>query len=292
MRSARKWQRLLTTFPAMMVSTLTLVVLALGSLPERYVVLVAFAFGVWFFTLLLFIGSESQAAELTAKSNSVSAANVNLFDRYFVRLSAGLDQSIRHYLHTEAHTREQLASMAAAVSRAEYLARQTALLAVNATLSASQCGEVGRGFENVSADLASISQRAQSDLQRLADQIVQVQADLASRPDLTLPDQAQTNPGWQPADLDRLDRLHQHLNAIRKGLASLFEAYQPTVQTDVRGLQLGEAVQVLVSELSSMLAQLGFDLQQMLLNLNLWLLTDQTFSSQNLEKSAGLATLD
>lgn len=155
------------------------------------------------------------------------------------------------------------------LAKAADLAKSTGLLAANAMLAAARCGEVGRGFVTVSRDLSGISERSETDLQKLSNlvtrlharmQIVPAQNQAVAR--LWIDAQALQAPvGWTPQALQDLD---EYLIFASHTVQEMQDRYQDDTRLDVRWLQLGDAVKRVLSELGDNLFNLRQAIEKVL----------------------------
>lgn len=180
----------------------------------------------------------------------------------FQRYAWSLDQQRLHVLAVFARMSQHLV-------KAADLSKSTGLLAANAMLAAARCGEVGRGFVTVSRDLSGISERSETDLQKLSNLVTRLHARLqlvaASDQSLILQWlEAQTfrEPmPWSPQGLMDLD---EYLLFASQTVQEMQDRYQEDTRLDVRWLQLGDAVKRVLGDLGDNLFNLRQSIDKVL----------------------------
>ncbi|MDX1695226.1 MAG: hypothetical protein R3208_15780 [Ketobacteraceae bacterium] len=269
------------------------------NLPRDILVYVALTYFVW-----LVAAWWAHELPYRSQANTVKSADyddkeksalgsMSEVEKYFVRLLHCLDQaaeSLRYSLH---YTRETTENMHVGVVRAHELAKNTGLLATNAMISASSCGEVGRGFVSVSKDLVKISERSEQDLVQLESLLKGVVSLLKSTGFLT-PD-----PGFQwldaqlagrstSATLAELETLLIRLHGYQEILSEISDHYATTSQLDVRWLQLGEAIKRVINELNRALDGLTESAESFAKEMRILQISDKLSETQLLEIKEGL----
>ncbi|MCG8311685.1 MAG: hypothetical protein MI976_00580, partial [Pseudomonadales bacterium] len=190
-------------------------------------------------------------------------------------------------------SRETTQRMHDGVTKAHELAKNTGLLAANAMMSASACGEVGRGFVSVSKDLVKISERSENDLVRLDHLLASVSKMLKSVGDVYL------NPGnrWLEkqlageetgTELVDIEELLIRLHGYQETLREISDNYENSSQLDVRWLQLGEAIKRVINELSVSLQALTESSEKFAKEMRILKISDKLCETQLLEIKEGL----
>lgn len=269
------------------------------NLSRDIVIYVALTYFVWIVSTwwALQVPRRSQAntvksADYDNQQKSV-LGSLSEVEKYFVRLLRSLDLSADALHFTLETARHTVANMHAGVVRAHELAKNTGLLASNAMISASSCGEVGRGFVSVSRDLVKISERSEKDLIRLESLLDGIVALLGSvqfvgaEPGFcwleaqlagTAPDEA----------LPQLEALLVRLQGCQEVLLEISAHYDTTSQLDVRWLQLGEAIKRVINELNRALDALSESAENFAKEMRILQISDKLCETQLLEIKEGL----
>ncbi len=204
------------------------------------------------------------------KQISGRSVNSSDFDRYYqvlevetyyVRLLRATDNAAFKLDRSLQSANQTITRMHEGIRKAHELAKNTGLLAANAMMSASGCGEVGRGFVSVSNDLLNISQRVENEMTQL-DQLLTLIAKT-----LVFPELSHRNPSqrWLQkqlageqtvSELANIEELLIHLHGFQKTLMSIGDNYEHTSELDVRWLQLGGAIKRVINELNDFLQML------------------------------------
>lgn len=191
--------------------------------------------------------------QIIAPNSPVMLYYVNLLSD-FQRHCWSLDQQRQHALAIFARMSQHL-------GKAADLSKSTGILAANAMLAAARCGEVGRGFVTVSRDLSGISERSETDLQKLSNLVTRLHARIQLTPAIDQPlasqwiiAQVANSPmAWSPQPLQDLD---EYLVFASHTVQEMQQRYQDDVRLDVRWLQLGDAVKRVLAELGDNLFNL------------------------------------
>lgn len=206
--------------------------------------------------------SEESLHPLIAAPNSpVTLYYVNLLGD-FQRHCWSLDQQRLHALAIFARMSQHL-------GKAADLSKSTGLLAANAMLAAARCGEVGRGFVTVSRDLSGVSERSESDLQKLSNLVTRLHARIQLTPAIEQrvanqwieAQSSQAIMAWSPQALQDLD---EYLVFASHTVMEMQERYRDDVRLDVRWLQLGDAVKRVLTELGDNLFNLRQAIEKVL----------------------------
>jgi hypothetical protein len=187
----------------------------------------------------------------------------------------------------ERHTVQRLQLLLGQLGKAASLARQTGQLAVNASLSAARCGEAGKGFATVSAELLVLNQQAEKDLLGLVVMLERVQRRLLTERGCG---ESGRTPQW-PNGANLIAQgmtLRETLLAAEGELELLEQRYRIESSLDVRAMQLGEAVLRLAADVRKLFDDLLAALQSLLTHLNLVALGDAPQLQQILENSIRL----
>lgn len=190
---------------------------------------------------------------VSAPTTPVMLYYINLLSD-FQRHCWSLDQQRQHALAVFQRMSQHL-------GKAADLSKSTGLLAANAMLAAARCGEVGRGFVTVSRDLSGISERSETDLQKLSNLVTRLHARIQIAPSVDQPvarlwieaQACQAPMPWSPQALLDLD---EYLVFASHTVQEMQERYHEDSRLDVRWLQLGDAVKRVLAELGDNLFNL------------------------------------
>lgn len=196
---------------------------------------------------------DSLPLQIIAPNSPVMLYYVNLLSD-FQRHCWSLDQQRQHALAIFARMSQHL-------GKAADLSKSTGILAANAMLAAARCGEVGRGFVTVSRDLSGISERSETDLQKLSNLVTRLHARIQLAPVVEqrlaqqwIAAQVDNAPmSWSPQALQDLD---EYLVFASHTVQEMHQRYQDDIRLDVRWLQLGDAVKRVLTELGDNLFNL------------------------------------
>ncbi len=271
------------------VSALVLFALYEQGLSERYLGLVTLSYLAWLVSLYS-LRRRRQPSGLAADSGPTDEAEENSLDPvvpYYVNLLSSLAQGYQVYQVEHQQARERIDRVILHLGRAQDLARNTGLLAVNAMTTASRCGEVGRGFASVSKDLINISERSDKDLSRLLAVAQGVGSILGShKPEsLSRESWADVNPLLtnEKINSEPFGHLKEVLQGFENNIQQISKRYAQTSEMDVRWLQLGEAIRRVVSEMSEVVAQMLAAVDRLLADLCLIDLAEPLSEPQLLE---------
>lgn len=269
------------------------------NLPRDILVYVALTYFVWLVAAWWAHDMPHKTQQNTVKTadydgkEKVALGKMSEVEKYFVRLLLGMDQAADNFLYTLENARQTITNMHAGVIRAHELAKNTGLLATNAMISASSCGEVGRGFVSVSKDLVKISERSEQDLVQLEallnsiiKQLCQVDI-VAEVPSLDWLD-AQLAGQHHYQELTEVEELQVKLHHYQQTLMDISEHYDTSSQLDVRWLQLGEAIKRVVNELSQSLRTLAESSENFAKEMRILQISDKLCETQLLEIKEGL----
>ena len=282
---------------ALVMSCLTLMALYFQQLETRFLWLVAGSYLIWGGSIYLIAlrRSRVEAAEESIKSEEEQ--QLSEIERYYLRLLRELDSAVKIFSEDRSVALHRLKHIHGNIERAQELARNTGLLAVNAMISAARCGEVGRGFVSVSRDMVNISERSERDLLQLVQLADNCERALKSQ--FKLP----SNPVEEWFDFQsrnlathfhggELEVLLESLSAFEQALLSISENYMQTSQLDVRWLQLGEAIKRVVAELLGVVTDLSKSAQKVVSELGLLNLAEKLTNTQLLEIKKRLVTIE
>jgi len=251
----------------LLISGVTIAICVFVDVPFYLIMLIAASYCVWFVSAYRRHRHIEQHSLVKSSLNEnqekiMAERDFSEIDKYFFRLLISLNETTRKLTAHITTTLTLLDQMGDKVKQATDLAKNTELLAGNALMSATRCGEIGRGFVSVSKDIVGVSERAEQDLIRLLGLIQGLVENLSSVD--FLPD----NPAlsWIEVELgDSSDFLltneqcfvfTKKLSGCLRMLDELHEKYESTSQIDVRWLQLGESVRRLITKLRDALQSL------------------------------------
>lgn len=268
-------------------------------LPKDIVVYVALTYFIWVMAAWWSHDAQSKRQRNTVKTADYNDQEKKLLgelsevEKYFVRLLHSLDRSAEGLRFNLDQARQTTATMHTGIVRAHELAKNTGLLASNAMISASSCGEVGRGFVSVSKDLVKISERSEKDLVALEALLTGV-VNLLKRSDLPL---SHPGMGWIESQLSGsargqvlacLEDLLISLQGYQETLREISEHYDTSSQLDVRWLQLGEAIKRVINELNQTLQALTESTENFAKEMRILQISDKLCETQLLEIKEGL----
>ena len=213
--------------------------------------------------------APGSAAMASTSLHLVQQGGEHSIEHYHARLLDHLEHNWRRFQEGHRNTEKVLTNVIASLDKALELTHGTEMLAANTLLSATECGEVGRGFISVSRDLINLSERSLPDLQKLRQLLRGLGHELARfcvvvecSPD-----------GWlstgQRLPVPQLAKLRTEIVYCQQQLQQLSDHYRREPQQDVRWLQLGDAVRRLVNELINTLFQLELHIQDVLSDMRL-----------------------
>ena len=287
------------TFVPLCVSAALLIAFYVNDkLPTDVLIYVAFTYVVWIVAAwwnLEVPGAKNttvKSADFDRKEKS-ALSEMSEVEKYYVRLLHGLDQAADVLSFSLGNALDTTRNMHAGVARAHELAKNTGLLATNAMMSASACGEVGRGFVSVSKDLVKISERSEKDLVRLENLLLSIirvldNANLVQANPSVHWLEAQLSGETGTAKLHELEELMIRLHGYQATLMEISEHYESTSQLDVRWLQLGEAIKRVINELNSSLHSLADSAEKFAKEMRILQISDKLCETQLLEIKEGL----
>jgi hypothetical protein len=247
-------------FPAWMLAPSVVSVVALGVLWGKsgtgWDVLLLFAVVLtWALTALL--SQPNRQREGLSGSLSTDMAIIG----YYTCLLAELRARHGAFEDRRLAVTQGFLSMSQQLAKAVDLSRSTGLLAANAMMAASRCGEVGRGFVTVSREMSGISEMAEQDLQTLYLMVTRLQARLSHAGPMLegSPD------GWlDPALIRRCDEavceLDEVLTVVAGDVQRMLQRYQDEVRMDVRWLQWGDSIRKVLIGISDNVSGLVSDI--------------------------------
>ena len=276
---------------AILFSVAVLIVLRLNEVPIHLAFLIILSYFFWFVAVQVraFAPMVSQPND---DSDHPEFEPNSLEKNYFNALHQSLERNWTMFENDYQHCAGTLKNTHGALSQAIDAAGSTGMLALNAMLAATKTGEVGRGFVTVSKDLVGISEQSIADLNKLK-QIVN-KADLSLQAMQasvgTNLDEFVTNSASFPTR--GMEKLTMQLQECQDGLRQLSDRYQKNLKSDVRWLQMGDAVRRLLNELINTLYQLELRLNDVLSDMRLMKLSGNLNSEQLLEIKGSIATID
>ncbi len=211
-------------------------------------------------------GSVSTLEDPIKTGATLSASPITL---YYINLLTDFQRHCWSLDQQRLHALTIFARMSQHLGKAADLSKSTGLLAANAMLAAARCGEVGRGFVTVSRDLAGISERSETDLQKLSNLVTRLHARIQLAPaiDQRVASQWIAVQGsglpmqWSPQALQDLD---EYLVFASHTVQEMQDRYRDDVRLDVRWLQLGDAVRRVLTELGDNLFNLRQAIEKVL----------------------------
>lgn len=248
----------------------------------------------WDVLLLLTVVLSWGIAALFSQSGTTSTAQVTRAhdgDRwiidYHVRLLTELQERHASFEARRLHVSQVFLNMSRQLAKAVDLSRSTGLLAANAMMAATRCGEVGRGFVTVSRELSSISDTAEQDLQTLYLMATRLQARLSHASPLLegAPASWLESPARIRHCVEGVHELHDVLSLASGSVQQMLQRYQDEARMDVRWLQLGDSVRRVLLEIGDNLAALGEDMNRIVATARILALSQPLSGPQQVELS-------
>lgn len=243
----------------------------------------------WGVTALL-----SQAAATKPRPILPSADSDRLIVEYHGRLLGELQQRHVSFESRRAHVSQVFLTMSRQLAKAVDLSRSTGLLAANAMMAATRCGEVGRGFVTVSKELSGISDTAEQDLQTLYLMVTRLQARLSHATPLLegTPDSWLASPTRIRHCVDGIHELHDVLSLAAGSVQQMLQRYQDEARMDVRWLQLGDSVRRVLLEIGDNLSALAEDMNRIVATARILALSQPLTAPQRIELSRIFTSAD
>ena len=273
-----------------------LVLLRLHEVPLHVALLVIASYLFWFALVQLFrhhnrrawalINTDHHSDSLDANENQSPA------DQYYRSLVANLEANWTLLDTDYDRSVSTVDNVHKALEEAVDLAGSTGMLALNAMIAATDTGEVGRGFVTVSKDLVAISEQSIDDLNKIKHIVAKAANGLGGIRALVKEPAKQHLVDVQGFPYQKANRVVELLQDCQGGLRGLSERYQRTLKSDVRWLQMGDAVRRLLNELINTLYQLELRLSDVLADLHLLKLSGSIDSQQLLEIQDGISTIE
>lgn len=213
----------------------------------------------------------------TPRVSSLSA------DRYFSHLADNLNKNWLLCDSDLDHALATLRNVHHALLDAIDTAKSTGMLALNSMTSAANTGEVGRGFMTVSRDLISISEQSGKDLEQMRDIIAKAEQRMMRTRRIM------SSPLVEHLALDNVQAISELVHSItnvqgaQESLRIIAERYQRNNKSDVRWMQLGDAVRRLLNEVINVLYQFELRLNDVISDLRLARLSGTLSKNQLLE---------
>ncbi len=270
---------------AWLASLALLVILRLENVPAYVAIFAVVTFFFWYGAYHLSssnvaVRPEPGHAELPIdlQRNIVSPV-----ERYFSLLLESLQKNWMLCDSDLDHAQATLRNVHHALLEAIETAKSTGMLAVNSMASAASTGEVGRGFVTVSRDLVSISGQSGKDLEQMRDIIARAEQRLMrTRKLMNLP-MEQSISRDNGSTVSDLVLSIAGIQGAQEDLRLIAERYQRNNKSDVRWLQLGDAVRRLLSEVINVLYQLELRLADVVSDMRLARLSGTLPKKQLLE---------
>ncbi len=264
-------------------SSITLLLLLRVESVPIYVALLAVASCFLWYGSYKLSGDSHQVSEDRSlpESSGTQAEAPHL--RYFARLLASLNKNWLLCDSDLDQARGNLRNVHHALVDAIDAAKSTGMLAVNSMIAATNTGEVGRGFVTVSKDLVSISDQSGQDLAKMKDVIAVTEVRLSQARrllDVPLLDYV-----GEPAS-SPIAELAETVACIQSGqeqLRIIAERYQRNSKSDVRWLQLGDAVRRLLNDVINVLYQFELRLIDVISDMRLLALSGTLTGDQLIE---------
>jgi hypothetical protein len=254
-------------------SLAVLVMLRVESIPPYIALWVVVSYFMWFFAYK--VASKERLVEPADPTNDSfientgSPVQVSPHHGYFNRLLTSLE---RNWVLCDADldsSQTTLKNVHASLTQAIDMAKSTGLLALNSMASATNTGEVGRGFVTVSKDLVSISDQSSADLAVLKNVVAKAESKLVvTRTELDVPFTDYLQAPTLVSIKGLIDSL-VYMQISQNELRDISERYQKNTKADVRWLQLGDAVRRLLNEVINVLYQLELRLTDVISDMRL-----------------------
>lgn len=233
---------------------------------------------------------RGQAIERELSGATTSDSSITLHDQYFQRLISSLEKNWLLCDTDLDQAHGTLRNVHHSLIDAIDTAKSTGMLALNSMVAAASTGEVGRGFVTVSKDLVSISDQSGDDLLKMKDIVARAELRLSHTRrwmDTSLNEHL-AHPGVTP-----LAELIEAVACVQSGqeqLRRIAEHYQRNSKSDVRWLQLGDAVRRLLNEVINVLYQFELRLIDVISDMRLLRLSGTLSGEQLIEFKGRIQT--
>ncbi|MEE2731451.1 MAG: methyl-accepting chemotaxis protein [Pseudomonadota bacterium] len=261
-----------------------LVVLRLENAPVYVAVLAVISFLCWYGAYHLATGN-APGSELPVpdSAHDPDYDQSGSVDRYFTHLIDNLQKNWMLCDTDLDHAQSTLRNVHHALQEAIETAKSTGMLALNSMASAANTGEVGRGFVTVSRDLVAISAQSGQDLEKMREIIARTtQRLLRTRRIMSAPmvNCLEQDGG---SSISELVVSIANIQGAQEELRVIAERYQRNNKSDVRWMQLGDAVRRLLNEVINVLYQFELRLTDVISDMRLARLSGTLSENQLLE---------
>lgn len=264
-----------------------LVVLRLENASVHVALVALLAVGFWFAAFKIRDWAPGAVLDLpptdSGDESLMAQAHGTLVERYYVRLMDSLEQNWQLLELDLDQAQMTLRNVHHALVDAVDTAHSTGMLALNSMVTAAGTGEVGRGFITVSRDLVAISEKSGRDLQQMKDVVARTESKLVKARGLLSSPAPFVSAGQQDSSISELDSVVACACNAQEELRVIADRYRRNSQSDVRWLQLGEAVRRLVNEVINILYQFELRLSDVISDLRLVCLAGALPKQQLLE---------
>ncbi|RLT92557.1 hypothetical protein [Ketobacter sp.] len=273
-------------------SSLTLlVVLRLENAPVYVAVLAVVSFLCWYGAYHLAAGNAPGSELPVADSTHEPAYDQNgSVDRYFAHLIDNLQKNWMLCDTDLDHAQSTLRNVHHALLEAIETAKSTGMLALNSMASAANTGEVGRGFVTVSRDLVAISEQSGRDLEKMREIVARTEQRLLRTRRILSAPMANCLESGGGSSISELVVSIANIQGAQEELRVIAERYQRNNKSDVRWLQLGDAVRRLLNEVINVLYQFELRLTDVISDLRLARLSGTLSENQLLEIKGGFSS--
>lgn len=265
-----------------------LILLLVEHSPVHVLVLALVGFGFW---IAAFNRADHSSAAPSLPLNVAELAAPDpgqMVERYYSALLGSLARNWQLLDMDLDQAQSTLRNVHHALLDAVDTAHSTGMLALNSMLNAAGTGEIGRGFVTVSRDLVSISAQSCEDLQRMNDVVARAEKRMHRVRALF----DTRVPQWARSEYDRLITELEGTSVCacnaQEELRMIVERYQKNSKSDVRWLQLGEAVRRLLNEVINILYQYELRSYDVISDLRLVCLSGHLPAHQLLELQSGI----
>lgn len=270
---------------AWLASLVLLLILRFENVPVYVAIFAVVTFLFWYAAYHLSasgnpVMDDMESAESLIDTPRVSALSV---DRYFSHL---VDNLQKNWLLCDSdldHALATLRNVHHALLDAIDTAKSTGMLALNSMTSAANTGEVGRGFMTVSRDLISISEQSGKDLEQMRDIIAKAEQRMLRTSRIMNSPLADYIGHDNGRAISELVHSISSVQGAQESLRIIAERYQRNNKSDVRWMQLGDAVRRLLNEVINVLYQFELRLSDVVSDLRLARLSGTLSENQLLE---------
>lgn len=276
-------QRLLYLF-AWVGSLVLLIILRLENAPMHVALIAVITCFLWFGAYKL-RGHEPLLSEQPVPDPiEGTTADTSLpIERYYARLIDSMDKNWLLCDTDLDQAQSTLRNVHHALIEAIDTAKSTGMLALNSMIAATNTGEVGRGFVTVSRDLVSISEQSGRDLQQMKIVVAGAQQRLLKTRNVLDEPWLKCLSGQGEHRVADLVESITCAQGAQEELRRIAERYQRSSKSDVRWLQLGDAVRRLLNELINVLYQFELRMTDVISDLRLVKLSSITTEKQLVE---------